>query len=45
MDSFTSCKSLIVRSIMEDLYDEDGDPFDFPVELKDLLHLFDSLVE
>ena len=45
LDGFLHFMQIIDRSIMEDLYDEDGDPFDFPVELKDLLHLFDSLVE
>ena len=43
LDGFLTFMPIIEHDVIEDLYDEDGNPFEFPTELKELLSEYDSL--
>lgn len=44
LEGFLDFMRIIEHDVIDDLYDEDGDPFEFPPELKSLLEIYESLV-
>ena len=43
LDAFIDFMQIIEHDVIHDLLDEDGDPFEFPTELRELLEEYKSL--